>query len=193
MKRIRRIVSVALLLALVAAGGWTSNCLASEEAGGEVKGIVTVTMAGPCEMMFSDVHQQRYLTYLVKEFDPEALPDWEKAFADRKAASEKFEQMVESTQGEITVSLPEGMQVQKGEVKVEVEPGQLGEGNKFFSVSSFSASDKAQFDARIQMQKEFENAVEKNDTAAIKNILPTILADYRQGTEDMLKAVVNAK
>lgn len=193
MKRIRRIVSVALLLALVAAGGWATSCLAEEATAKEVKGIVTVTVAGPCEMMFSDVHQQRYLTYLIKEFTPESLPDWEKAFADRKAASEMFQQMVESSQGDITVSLSEGMQVKKGEIKVEVEPGQSGEENKIFSVSSFDASDKAQLDASIQLQKDFEDAVEKNDPAVIKNILPQILADYRQGTEDMLKAVVNAK
>lgn len=193
MKRIRRIVSVALLLALVSSGGWTFNCQASEEAGPETKGVLTVTMAASCDMMFSDVHQQRYLTYLVKEFDPQALPDWEKAFADRKAASELFEQVVKSTQGTVAVCLSGGTSVQTGEVKVEVEPGQSGEGNKFFSVSSFSASDKPQFDARLQVQKEFESAVEKNDPAAIKNVLPKVLEEYRQGTQDMLKAVVNAK
>jgi hypothetical protein len=49
-------------MALVAAGGW-QPALAEEATAKEAKGIVTVTVAGPCEMMFSDVHQQRYLTY----------------------------------------------------------------------------------------------------------------------------------
>ncbi|MEN6390157.1 MAG: hypothetical protein ABFD04_07035 [Syntrophomonas sp.] len=193
MKRFRHVASVALVLALVATGVLASTCLAGEPAGVETKGVVTVTMAAPCDMMFSEAHQQRYLTYLVKEFGPEALPDWEKAFADRKAASDKFGQMVESAQGSIEVTLPEGSSVQKGEVKIEMEPGQAGEGNKCFSISSFNAADKTQLDARMQVQKEFEDAVAKNDPAAIKNVLPKVLDDYRQGTEDMLKAVVNVK
>lgn len=193
MKRFKHVASVALVLALVATGFLTSTCLAGEPAGVETKGVVTVTMATPCDMMFSEVHQQRYLTYLVKEFDPEALPDWEKAFADRKAALDEFEQMLKSTQGNIEVSLPEGTSVQKGEVKIEMEPGQLGEENKFFSISTFKSADKVQLDARIQVQKEFEDAVTKNDPAAIKNVLPKVLDDYRQGTEDRLNTVVNSK
>lgn len=35
------------------------------------------------EHLYSDVHQQKYLTYLVNEFAPEAINDWQAAFAER--------------------------------------------------------------------------------------------------------------
>lgn len=41
---------------------------------------------GSPPLMASEVHQQAYLTYLVKEYDPESLDQWQDAFAERKKA-----------------------------------------------------------------------------------------------------------
>jgi len=191
MKRFKHVVSVALVLALMATGVLASACLAEEKTDGPA--TITVTLPSLDHQLLSKVHQQRYLTYLVKEFDPAALPDWEKAFAERNVASEKFEQMLKSAPGSLAVSFPEGAPIEKGEVKIETKSGQLADGKKLFTTSCIGTADLDQFNARIQVQKEFETAVENNDPAAIKNVLPKALADYRQTTEDMLKAVVNAK
>lgn len=192
MRRFKGVATVALLMGMFLAGGLSVDRVLADTGPFEPAGTVTVTMAGPCDMMFSEVHQQRYLTYLAKEFDPAALPDWEKAFADRKVASDKFEQMLKSSPRSVEITLPEGAPLQNGEVKIEMEPGQAVEGKRLFTTSYIGAADSDQFNTRIQVQKEFETAVENNDPAAIKNVLPKVLAGYRQATEDMLKAVVSA-
>jgi hypothetical protein len=54
---------------------------------------VTVSFAAaPVEIGFmgSEVHQQAYLTYLVKDYVPESIDDWTAAFTERKKAAAEF-------------------------------------------------------------------------------------------------------
>ncbi|HWP95502.1 MAG TPA: hypothetical protein VN426_01510 [Syntrophomonadaceae bacterium] len=196
MKRFKRVVSVALLLALVTTGGLASKCVAAETSAGQAPTVVTVTCIQSSDMMFSEVHQQRYLNYLVKEYDPQAMPEWEKAFAERKVASDKFEQIVKSnaqkfsTSGTISIGTSKVETGKQGEINIEKLSDQA---NGSFTVKLAETSDNKQLDERIQVQKEFEKAVENNDPAAIKSVLPKILADYRQATDDMQKTIANSK
>lgn len=195
MKRLRQVVLMVLVLGMVI-GGCYMQCLAADSSAIQATKTDTVVAAVATpflDFMASDVHQQNYLRYLVKEYDPDSLTQWEKAFADRKDVRQRLEQKLKDSApdspdfaGIITVTLADsaadsttGMcitEVNKGSVKCTED--------KVFVTTTSSCG---QIGIQEKLYDDFEKDVELGDASAIKNDLPKILEGYKRLTEDMNK------
>lgn len=167
------------------------------------------------EYLFSNVHQQKYLTYLVNEFVPETINDWQAAFAERNK--------VEAAMPKPTPIDIEAIQGLHEDLEISTQIGAIEDGENAFWVPSKTVVIKtldgmaiadsnngdffkavpmdqqmqdtmnddvfalpiAEMKEANQLQVDFEQAVVSNDANAIKNLLPKVLADYQKTTQQM--------
>jgi hypothetical protein len=144
----------------------------------------------------SAVHEQAYLTYLVKEYSPESLANWQEAFAARneaiKAAKENAQTSVPSKdaifEAEKIADKPVAITI-KGLDNGDPLPGTDIQGDKAQVITiigkEVSAETKAELQAKTELYQKFENAVANSDAAAIKAVLPDLLTDYNKNTEQL--------
>ena len=183
--------------------GGSVQCLAADSFAAQTTKTETVAVAvgSPIlDFMASEVHQQNYLRYLVKEYDPASLPQWEKAFAARKDARQQLEQKLRDSipgssdlSGVFTVTLADTAAISCTDLSItEVSKGSAEvSGDKVFVTSSLDSEklNHAEVVSQDKLYSDFEQAVELGDAAAIKVDLPKILDKYQQLTEDMVKGI----
>ncbi|MHB8076794.1 hypothetical protein [Desulfosporosinus fructosivorans] len=159
------------------------------------------------EYLNSDVHQQKYLTYLVNEYLPESLGDWQAAFAERnkveatmpkpdkvEAVSGVSYQLGHAEQIDITQDTDSAFAGPSKTIMIKLPDGtaltEPGEG-KFMKALPMDqeTQDKmeAEMKAAIQLNTDFEQAVASNSASAFKEVLPRVLADYQKMTQQMAK------
>lgn len=152
----------------------------------------------------SPVHEQAYLTYLVREYSPEMLDSWKEAFAKRNEAvkaSEKLLRTGTSFMSEGTVisegnvveakKLPgraltikfknnkeDGAAIVKSEAAIAAKAGELVK-------KMLGKEIPAELKVKMDLFQKFEKAVADNKGEEIKAILPELLKDYNQTTEQM--------
>ena len=159
------------------------------------------------EYLNSGVHQQKYLTYLVNEYLPESLVDWQTAFAERnkvEAAMPKPDNIkVEAVSGvSYQIGLAEQIDITKDMDSAFAGPSEtimfklpdgtalteLGEGKFMKALPMDQATQdkmEAEMTAAIQLKADFEQAVASNSASAFKEVLPRVLADYQKTTQQM--------
>lgn len=187
--------------------GGSIPCLAADTPALEAAttGTVTVAVGSPVlNLMASEVHEQNYLKYLVKEYDPAALTQWEKAFTARKDARQQLEQKLKDSMpaasnlsGIITVTLAdtaalpctEAIPCPKLSFTENVGSAEVSGDKVFITAVESGESDDIEATAQDMFYSDFEQAVELGDAAAIKADLPKILDKYQQLTEDMVKDI----
>lgn len=203
MKRIAKLIMVVMVIGMVIGG--SIPCLAADPPALEAvkTGTVAVAVGSPVlNFMASEVHEQNYLRYLIKDYDPAALPQWEKAFAARKDARQQWEQKLKDSlptaselSGAVTVTFADTAAFPCLEAlpgKVSISEGNLAEisGDKVFVTAVESKElNNAEVAVQDKLYSDFEQAVELGDAAAIKAALPKILDKYQQLTEDMVKGL----
>jgi len=161
------------------------------------------------EYLNSGVHQQKYLTYLVNEYLPESLGDWQTAFAERnkveaampkpdniklEAVSGVSYQIGHAEQIDITKDTDSAFAGPSETIMIKLPDGtaltEPGEG-KFMKALPMDqeTQDKmeAEMTAAIQLKADFEQAVASNSASAFKEVLPRVLADYQKMTQQMAK------
>ncbi|GBF35704.1 hypothetical protein DCCM_4833 [Desulfocucumis palustris] len=141
--------------------------------------------------MHSDVHQQAYLTYLVREYAPESEAEWKEAFAQRNKVTEEMKDKIET----ITLENKPDFQVKTG----TAPNSNIASGGKIFIADKtvgLSASDDKELQevkARMELQEEFAGAVENQDADAIRAVLPRLLEDYKDRTARLPEMAENMK
>lgn len=123
----------------------------------------------------ASIHQQEYLSYLVKEYAPETKKDWEKAFAERNALLDQMKARMDS--------------MDKEELKAKFKE-KHGKMNRQGLKSKMGAQVdrekiKAEMEAKRGLEDSFAQAVKKHDKKAIKELMPKMLDDYKKCTERM--------
>jgi hypothetical protein len=130
--------------------------------------------------MHSNVHQQAYLTYLVREYAPESEADWKEAFAQRNKAAEEMKEKIE------TVTLENNPELKvKTEAALDVSVVFDEEAAKNMKIAKRPALDDKQLQeikAEMELQEEFARAVEAGDADAIREVLPSLLENYKDKT-----------
>ncbi len=157
------------------------------------KGKAVVFSAGMSDgfFMHSDVHQQAYLTYLVKEYAPETEAEWKEAFAQRNKVTEEMRDKIEAAAPE---NKP-GFHVKTG---IASETGKVFEKklvmeDKIFSLPSPDDEQMQQIEAEMELQEEFARAVEDRDADAIRAVLPKLLENYKEKTARLPEMAENIK
>lgn len=200
MRRINKLLMVVLVVGMMIGG--SVPCLASESAAAPAvpKDAVTVTICSPLpDFLLSEVHQQNYLRYLVKEFDPSSLSKWETAFTARKAANKQLQDRISvsfnsvassDVPGIITVTLPDKKSFScTSSQTAGVASAVDSSANQVFVTATDVCKTQGSSEAAAPdpLYSDFEKAVELGDASAIKAVLPKILDKYAQVTEDMVK------
>lgn len=161
------------------------------------------------EYLNSDVHQQKYLTYLVNEYVPESIGDWQAAFAERnkvaatmpkpdnikvEAVSAASYQIGHAEQIDITNDMDNAFAGPNKTILIKLQDGTTltdpGEGKLTKAVPMDQATQdqmEAEMTAAIQLKADFEQAVASNSANAFKEVLPKVLADYQKMTQQMAK------
>lgn len=163
----------------------------------------------------ADVHEQAYLTFLLKEYAPDSEAEWKEAFVERKKVTAEIkEKLKELAPGEeisvngdkikYFVAKPaapnaEGSTLPVPQIKEFVtilkDDAALPSGERkdiIFKAGEF-APDKLdqklmdELKAEAELQAAFAKAVESGDADAIGAVLPKILEDYKQKTEQLKK------
>jgi len=117
------------------------------------------------------IHQQAYLSYLVKEYAPETTSEWEQAFAKRKEVVVRIKAKLGKEQGkELPKEKREKMEAAHKDLTPEKKQKMMA---KMKEKGTFS--------------HKFAQAVEKHDRKAMKNILPQVLENYNKQTARMEK------
>lgn len=152
----------------------------------------------------STVHEQAYLTYLVKEYSPDTLPGWEEAFTQRNEAVKKAKEQVQtsvSSQEAVLeakeLAVPPITMTFKGDSN---EDGTVTEDSliKIHKASNITIVNKGiglpeELKAKSELYQKFEKAVADKNAEDIKAILPELLADYNQSTEQIQNLKVFVK
>jgi hypothetical protein len=212
------LVSVSLTLSSLPA--LAADGSAETAAAPAAKGMVTVRLGSP-PLMISEVHQQAYLTYLVNEYDPESLDQWQEAFAQRQKAAADMPKptdkgaVLKLTQGDqsedqlkFNIAIPELSDVSATQSLPVTGPGRLFtvemsddvDGKNIIYINkkpgeSIDPDGKiaAEMKASAQLASEFEKAVASGDAQDIKAVLPKVLEDYQKNTERMVNIAQSIK
>lgn len=132
-KWLRGALAGALLLSAALACGPSVQALADEKEGAAAVKVKAAPRgvfvgAGFGGYLNSEVHQKAYLTYLVKEYSPESMGEWEKAFAERKQVSGS---MPKEIAVRLKGSLSQDGQPEAGKVfKLKIDPALRGSGGE---------------------------------------------------------------
>lgn len=199
MKRISKLLMMVMVVGMIIGG--SIQCMASESAAAPTAqtGSVAVTMCSPLpEFMMSEVHQQNYLRYLVKQYDPAALSKWEEAFTARKVATKQLQESISvsfssvaanDVPGIITVTLPDNKAFSCTSPSSAVSASGVPSANQVFVTAAEDCKALGNIEAAAPdpLYSDFEKAVEFDDAKAINAVLPKILDKYAQVTEDMVK------
>jgi hypothetical protein len=146
-----------------------------------------------------DVHEQTYLTYLIKDYSPESLSAWQEAFEARNQAVKEVEKRLpqpEITKDDNATQLPLiskvfSIAVNKGnnssapESGFQVESSTNGKDFVFTKSAPIDPAVEEQFKARADLMADFTKAVEAKDGDSIKALLPKLLDDYQKRTKEM--------
>jgi len=96
----KKMVSTLLVLGLLLTT-MVWNVYAEEATPGLVEkakaSVVSYGVFAGGSLLGSSVHEQAYLTYLVKEYSPDTLKDWEEAFAKRNEAVKKSKEQLQTS------------------------------------------------------------------------------------------------
>ncbi len=171
-------------------------------------GNVTMTWTSsgifPGGLLQAPVHEQAYLTYLVREYSPETLDSWKEAFAKRDKALEASRQQAEVPAMELVpLEAISDLNVKlhriEGDLQnisiVKAEDGDI-QPIRFMDGVSFDKAEAIEmikvdtelpvaFKARAELRQKFEQAVQDGNGADIKALLPQLLDIYNQDTEQM--------
>ena len=161
------------------------------------------------EYLNSDVHQQKYLTYLVNEYVPESISDWQAALAERNKVAATMPKpdniIVEAVKGasfqighgeqiDITKDIDDEFPGPNKTIVIKLQDGTTltdpDEGKFTKAVPMDQATQdqmEAEMTAAIQLKADFEQAVASNSANAFKEVLPKVLADYQKMTQQMAK------
>lgn len=187
----KRLIGGVLVCAVLLAAGTFSVASAQEGAKAAVctPAMVASTPIIPVISMDNDVHEQMYLTYLVKEYAPDSLAGWQRAFADRnqalKTQEEKAVPVVES------VPAAMGSTVESSSANAKGLPSGKDSIKAAETVPALEAADKidpaldAKIKAQIKLSEDFAKAVANKDAKAIASLLPKVLDDYKNTTASL--------
>lgn len=162
----------------VAAAPQTGNGIEANKQQSAVAVVETTDQTTLCisscgSLLLDEVHEQRYLRYLVKDFAPESLPAWEQAFAERQQAAARLNSMasLHTSQGVISGTVASYTNIgstsdSDSNVLTVVSPA-----NDTNSVC-ISAQPSEEQQARFKAEEAFTAAVEKEDASSIKQLLP---------------------
>jgi len=196
----------------------------TEEALQPSQGVSVAVSPGRQQGLFlsADVHEQAYLTFLVKEYALDSMTEWKEAFAERKKVNAEMK-------GKISLLIKDAPGVPGEEISVDgdmrikyfvvrsaganddgstpplplnkeiitvlkdgVATGSQEQKDIIFKAGEFVSAKPDQqllerFKAEAELQEAFAKAVESEDAAAIGAVLPKILADYKENTEQLKK------
>lgn len=123
----------------------------------------------------ASIHQQEYLSYLVREYAPGTKKDWEKAFAERNAIVEQMKAKTDLVDKE---QLKAKFKEKQGKFNRQELKNKLGD-----KVDREKL--KAEMETKRTLENSFAQAVKNHDQKAIKELMPKMLADYKKCTERM--------
>lgn len=157
-------------------------------------------------VLAGDVHEQRYLTYLVTDCAPETLPAWEKAFADRKETMKKMTDPLDQTAAQacktnepesltgneiITITMPDVKATadEKDAIGIfEVTAGKDGDKKFVFAKpAEISPAERDKLEREQKLISDFSTAVERNDKVVITALLPQLLQNYQESTASLAR------
>lgn len=195
MAKFKKILAGILLVCVVFAAPGGPGLMAADNGS---PSAITVTSA-PCfsvalssGLLATNVHEQMYLTYLVKEFAPETLPAWQQAFKERSEVLAEMNKKLEGLSisatpdvtGRTTVKQGTASTTADGIITITVsDVKDVKESGTCAVTTTATISEQAK--AREELQNKFSQAVEKRDANAITELLPKILEDYKKATSDL--------
>lgn len=215
MNKLSKLITTSAFIMVVGLSIASTSLQAKADTQTEV-GLSTTKVVGVNKMIInngmylnSDVHQQKYLTYLVNEYAPDSIGDWQAAFAERnkvEAAMPKPENIKAGVSGasdqfefapqlDITKDNSTGSADSKKKLVIKLPDGStifsdLGEG-EFSKVLPGDPMTQPEMMAKItaeqKLMADFEQAVDSNNASAIKDVLPKVLADYQKITQQMVQ------
>lgn len=195
MAKFKRVLTGILLICAVFAAPGAADLMAAEN--GTPSSINVIS--APCfstalssGLLATDVHEQMYLTYLVKEFAPETLPAWQQVFKERNEVlaemNKKLEELSISATPDVTgqVTVKQGTASTTADGIVTITVSDVKDVKELGTCTvTTTATISAEAKAREELQNKFSQAVEKRDTKAIAELLPKILEDYKKATNDL--------
>lgn len=123
----------------------------------------------------ASIHQQEYLSYLVKEYAPETKKDWEKAFTERNAVLDQMKAKMDSMDKE---ELKAKFKEKHGKMNRQGLKSKMGDPVDREKM-------KAEMETKRNLENNFAQAVKNHDRKAIKELMPKMLDDYKKCTERM--------
>ncbi len=155
-------------------------------------GETTFCCASYGGLLTDEVHEQRYLRYLVKDFAAESLPEWEKAFAERCQAAERLNSMAPQ-QTELLNGMIMTCTIASSDADSDLSELSVVADAADPNSDIVSAQPSEELQARFAAEEAFAAAVEKDDASAIKKLLPQILEFYRSDTDNMNNIEISYK
>ncbi|MEK3884895.1 hypothetical protein [Paenibacillus sp. PL2-23] len=143
-------------------------------------------------LLADGLHRETYLLLLAEKYAPATLPEWEAAFAERKAVKEQL-QALEPVQNR-----KEDLQARLEEQKAKLDSGELTPREFKENVLQWKSSRQNAWEQKrdsLQPMKEqakalkeaFHAAIASGDAAAIQAALGDMLAHYTQVTAQLEK------
>ncbi|CAG7644708.1 hypothetical protein PAESOLCIP111_04776 [Paenibacillus solanacearum] len=211
MKRLKVLTAGSVLLTMVL--GASGAALAETAQPAEVKleaqaattavkaATVMVRSAG---MLFSPVHERKYMQLLVQAYAPESAAQWSAALEERKQVESEMSKTLEKQVILKTDAAPvEAVKIRKVDgtkeeagatdsIRLEIKEG----GELHMSPAKTIAAVgtvKKELTESMKLQDEFAKAVESGDASAIQALLPKLLDDYTKQTAEMKQAAEKMK
>lgn len=137
------------------------------------------------------VHEQAYLTTLVKTYTPDSLSQWQTAFAERKQVLEDLKAKFPPPEGKAGEG-PKGDRPKGDHPKGDHPKGDRPHGDKGHQPPpSGDVTLPPEVAARIALEKEFTDAVKASDATAIAQVLPKLLTEYQAETAKLKTILEN--
>ncbi|MFD0698862.1 hypothetical protein ACFQZT_32845 [Paenibacillus sp. GCM10027628] len=218
----RRLKQTSLLAAMLTMSIGSAGGASAAESNANLEAQITSTIAQPAVKLTPAITlgvassnllpalQRNYFKLLASTYAPETVDAWKQALDERKQLESEMphpqfpNKVVIMKKAEIDKSVDSGSETSTTERRmyriVLPKPGtQIGTDQQIGEVTQSDAikvSDdiiKAELPESFKRQQKLAEAVETDDAATIRSLLPELLKDYKNETEALRKAVKDLK
>lgn len=144
------------------------------------------------------VHEEEYYRLLAEKYTPEDLNQWEAAFTERESLLTQLKELKENgTLKEEWSAKREEVKAKINELRAKVKNGEMTKEEAKKQIQNYVAERKSDLSPIISAHRElhqaFTAAIDKQDEAAIRALLPKLLDEMEKGNQFLAKKIAELK